>query len=959
MSGPLQTLGTWFADYLVLASVVLLGSSALMALMRQPARRLTVVWAVGGSLVLLVACVTATPWPRVALIPVARNATSQASGFVEEVAPLPPQETFLDRVATAVPRENAADVATRGERQDTTAAPSRTASPAPFSLVSLAEETPPGIRTQETVLGKWLAALGGVGLAAAVALIARNVLGLFLTRRLLMSCHSAPGGCGKLLAHLPDPTGYPQLLISDRARQPFSLGPLRPRIILPLWLFESAREAELRAAVVHEWDHIRRGDLWLLALWRWLAPVLALHPLFWWVRRQAQLDQEILADAMVVHCTPPTDPVDYSDILVGWARRLTARPWAAVGLPAVSHEAFLKRRIAMLLNEKRVELDVARTWRRTAWLGMAAVALVLSVFTLFDQPALPGAEAADEASAEGPTAPPVETSPGKPAADEPDALAQVTRDDGSLVFRCRIVDRETSKGIPGATVVVRRTVPSIGPGIVNDLIGRTEATTDSDGRWTATFPANEVELRRLYVELDVTHPDYPPKKGFGYALSMTKKNLILGERPFFETVMLRTGKEVTGVVRTPGGKPAEGVRVLGYSNIPDWMKQNEYGSFAEATTDAAGKFRFVAITPGKCVFWIIPERYAPSAHFIDARRGDVGKFTMSKGIVLKGRVLDADGEPLAGVFLEARGTDRSGHGMPVMSGIGRNTESDRNGTYRFDPLPADECEILVEWSQYDRKTQRSRRREPIAVFYHKKVQVSPERNPHDLDIQAVPHVTLELRYVDSDGEPSSGWDVHLWGDKPPRGDDRSADRRREVWWTQGRVCRDKENLGKVKMLVPKGLVDARLDLIANEHGALQFQMHAFARKQGGRRVSLGTIDSDLRGMRIIRYKAPVVIFRVKRPDGELATDVEIEGRYDDSDIGKSVRFEEQQHDGRYRSSQLLPDERVTYTVTCKGYHPIVTKLSGLREGEVREIDVELAPAESNSGPAVFAPVTPK
>ena len=39
----------------------------------------------------------------------------------------------------------------------------------------------------------------------------------------------------------------------------------------------------------------------------------------------------------------------------------------------------------------------------------------------------------------------------------------------------------------------------------------------------------------LYIELDVEHPDYATRDGFGYALSMIRKNEKLNERPFFET----------------------------------------------------------------------------------------------------------------------------------------------------------------------------------------------------------------------------------------------------------------------------------------------------------------------------------------------------------------------------------------------------------------------------------------
>ena len=103
----------------------------------------------------------------------------------------------------------------------------------------------------------------------------------------------------------------------------------------------------------------------------------------------------------------------------------------------------------------------------------------------------------------------------------------------------------------------------------------------------------------LYIELDVEHPDYATRDGFGYALSMIRKNEKLNERPFFETVELRPAKPITGRVETPEGRPAAGVVVLAYSRTDKAGGEFEYGSFARAKTDAEGRFRLPITTPGQ------------------------------------------------------------------------------------------------------------------------------------------------------------------------------------------------------------------------------------------------------------------------------------------------------------------------------------------------------------------------
>src|SRR5207237_7173843 len=97
------------------------------------------------------------------------------------------------------------------------------------------------------------------------------------------------------------------------------------------------------------------------------------------------------------------------------------------------------------------------------------------------------------------------------------------------------------------------------------VVQETKHTTDADGKYSFVIPPEQSSQRYLYIELDVEHPDYAPQKNFGYALSMIRKNEKLGGRPFFESVELRAAQPITGVLMTPEGKPAAGVKLLAYS----------------------------------------------------------------------------------------------------------------------------------------------------------------------------------------------------------------------------------------------------------------------------------------------------------------------------------------------------------------------------------------------------------
>ena len=112
-------------------------------------------------------------------------------------------------------------------------------------------------------------------------------------------------------------------------------------------------------------------------------------------------------------------------------------------------------------------------------------------------------------------------------------------------------------------VVVRRSI--LKRNNENTILQETRHTTDTNGDYSFTIPPEQVAERYLYIELDVEHPDYATQAGFGYALSMIRKNEKAGGRPFFENVELRPGKPIAGHVERPDGSPAKGVSILAYS----------------------------------------------------------------------------------------------------------------------------------------------------------------------------------------------------------------------------------------------------------------------------------------------------------------------------------------------------------------------------------------------------------
>jgi hypothetical protein len=458
----------------------------------------------------------------------------------------------------------------------------------------------------------------------------------------------------------------------------------------------------------------------------------------------------------------------------------------------------------------------------------------------------------------------------------------------------------------------------------------TDHETGADGRYSFVVPPEEAALDLLYLEVEVHHPNFASHSRSGYSHAMIRKNLELGEDPFYAHIRLWPGEAITGTVVTPDGEPLADVEVSIYAST-NLSKKPFRGSWDKVKTDAQGAFRIVPPTPGDGVLWIKPEKYAPQAHRLGDRRGDWGKLTVQKGADLTGRVLDVQGAPVANVKLEAR---RNGDGEKpdeylnqnaVAGQIGRETVTGPGGEFTLASLPAGDyaLELKSNTESYDPP--------PLEqVFLRTNIAIVEGSQPKPLEIRAVPHVIVQGTYLDSAGKPRRGHEVRLFG----RVDS-------DFYYTQSNSPGED---GKFEIRAPHGLEKAELDLITNEHSSLRWRMAHDQPLRRGRRPKFGTIEDDVRGFEIVRYHAPVVLVKPVDEAGAPLKDCTPVLKYTRMEEGEEltvyttgshVGFEEQQ-DGRWRSEQLLPDEPTTVTVEKTGYSTTVQELS-LPEGEEKSL----------------------
>jgi beta-lactamase regulating signal transducer with metallopeptidase domain len=137
-----------------------------------------------------------------------------------------------------------------------------------------------------------------------------------------------------------------ELLEHEAVPGPMTFGVTRPVIVLPI----DAREwsdAELRRALLHELEHIQRGDWIMQIVTRVVAAFYWFHPLVWVAWRRLGLEAERSCDDAVVMSEERTD---YAEQLVTLARRMSATP--VQPLLGMANRSDLSTRVTAVLDDR-------------------------------------------------------------------------------------------------------------------------------------------------------------------------------------------------------------------------------------------------------------------------------------------------------------------------------------------------------------------------------------------------------------------------------------------------------------------------------------------------------------------------------------------------------------------------------------------------------------------------------
>jgi beta-lactamase regulating signal transducer with metallopeptidase domain len=194
----------------------------------------------------------------------------------------------------------------------------------------------------------WSLAVAAIWAAMSLFRLAQLASGALHLRRI--GRNAAPAHVTEALMPLLNHNGHKvALCASDEVARPSVLGFFRPRILVPPALLEQLSEAELKQVILHEMEHLHRGDDWTNLLQKLALVLFPLNPALAWVERRLCAERELACDDRVLHAGSGRKA--YALCLTHLAEFALVRRGFSLVLGAWERRPELVRRVQRILSE--------------------------------------------------------------------------------------------------------------------------------------------------------------------------------------------------------------------------------------------------------------------------------------------------------------------------------------------------------------------------------------------------------------------------------------------------------------------------------------------------------------------------------------------------------------------------------------------------------------------------------
>ena len=263
-------------------------------------------------------------------------------------------------------------------------------------------------------------------------------------------------------------------------------------------------------------------------------------------------------------------------------------------------------------------------------------------------------------------------------------------------------------------------------------------------------------------------------------------------------------------------------------------------------TDADGRYVFFTRnTWPQRIHWF-PDRYEANSRALTQNFGEQEKIRLKSGLALAGKVVDAQGQPIAGIVVRAS----TGTRVPYLFAT-----SDTEGVFRFSPLPAGSYRLSPVRSYHDNLTGDSLSAPlpfPIPAIDYILSDTSASTAPKAV-IQASPLIKIAIEVVDGDGNPISQAMLSI-GDM---GDFVNAVPAQPVEGAPG----------KYEFMFPRDQYIRDLGLRRSMGDAAFYQINRNHPPVAAEAIVLGKAQKDLPTVRVTVRKAAVLTVKARTEDG--------------------------------------------------------------------------------------------
>ena len=162
-----------------------------------------------------------------------------------------------------------------------------------------------------------------------------------------------------------------RIYVTDMNITPFTVGLLKPKIVLPKVMADSYSKDELKSVIQHEQTHIRLGHLWFGFAWDMLRCLLWINPLLTVFQKHFRADMEDICDRVCIQSSRRTAH-EYGMVLLKTLKLLSSESETAP--PTVTYAG---EREFEDMKRRMGEIAGFRPYRKKLCVGMLATAFLM------------------------------------------------------------------------------------------------------------------------------------------------------------------------------------------------------------------------------------------------------------------------------------------------------------------------------------------------------------------------------------------------------------------------------------------------------------------------------------------------------------------------------------------------------------------------------------------------------